>query len=110
MNNTNQNHAPVTDEEIAIACRGGEDWLTVEAVRDCLNVFQPFYKQRLTAEDGVEIMMNTWQLFDILYPNGVGADADASAAATRSVAAAPSGSIPASPDVGSAGLATVADG
>jgi len=103
MNDVNQNHAPVTDEEIAYACRGGEDWLTVKAVRECLDVFQPYYKERLTAEDGVEIMTNTWRLFDILYPDGVGVDSDPTNPATEPQVAAQSRSAKLSPDAASAG-------
>ncbi|MGE0609470.1 MAG: hypothetical protein AB7O62_20430 [Pirellulales bacterium] len=47
---------------------GSPKWITSERIEDTLRVWQPRYKQLLTAEDGLEILINVRNLLDVLYP------------------------------------------
>jgi hypothetical protein len=42
--------AEITDEEILIELRGLPDWITVEAIRETLATWQPYYPEPLTAK------------------------------------------------------------
>src|ERR1700689_4870544 len=59
-------HEPVTDHEIAAVLRGPPSWITPDLIRNTLTTWQPYYKQRLTAEDAYEILTNTGRLFKVL--------------------------------------------
>ena len=41
-------------------------WMTLDAVRDTLQVFGPLYKMPLTPSDAVEIILNVGRLFEVL--------------------------------------------
>lgn len=47
---------------------GSPNWITSERIEDTLRVWQPRYKQLLTAEDALEILINVRNLLDVLYP------------------------------------------
>lgn len=47
---------------------GAPNWITPEEIEDTLRVWQPKYKQLLTAEDALEILINVRNLLDVLYP------------------------------------------
>ena len=41
-------------------------WITAERIEDTIKVWQPYYKDKLTIEDAVAIMVNITALFDVL--------------------------------------------
>ncbi len=41
-------------------------WITAEGIEDTIKVWQPYYKDKLTVEDAVAIMVNITALFDVL--------------------------------------------
>lgn len=47
---------------------GSPKWITPEEIEDTLRVWQPRYKQLLTADDALEILINVRNLLDVLYP------------------------------------------
>ena len=47
---------------------GAPKWITPEEIEDTLRVWQPSYRQLLTADDALEILINTHNLFDVLFP------------------------------------------
>lgn len=47
---------------------GAPKWITPEKIEDTLRVWQPRYKQLLTADDALEILINVRNLLDVLYP------------------------------------------
>jgi hypothetical protein len=55
-------HEPVTDDDIRQALRGAPDWITPKLMRETLDVFQPRYKERLTAHDALEMLIIVGQL------------------------------------------------
>jgi hypothetical protein len=58
---------PVTPVEIAAAIRGAPLWITAESVLDTLATWQPYYAEKLTAEDAVDMLIRVGQLFEIVY-------------------------------------------
>lgn len=53
-----QAHAPVPD--------GTPGWITPELIAATLNHWQSYYREVLTEEDAVEILLNTAHLLDLL--------------------------------------------
>lgn len=47
---------------------GAPKWITPEEIEDTLRVWQPSYRQLLTAMDALEILINTHNLLDVLFP------------------------------------------
>lgn len=47
---------------------GSPTWITPERIEYTLRVWQPRYKQLLTAEEALEILINVRNLLDVLYP------------------------------------------
>lgn len=47
---------------------GAPNWITPEEIEDTLRVWQPYYRQLLTALDALEIMLNVRNLLDVMYP------------------------------------------
>ena len=45
---------------------GAPKWVTPDLIERTINVFQPKYNKPLTAEDSLEIILNTVHLFDLL--------------------------------------------
>jgi hypothetical protein len=45
---------------------GTPEWITPELIRRTLQVWQPYYAQRLTPEDAVTIIRNAGELFAVL--------------------------------------------
>ena len=45
---------------------GTPKWITPELLADTLRVWQPYYKEKLTPADAVEIMASTGQLLSVL--------------------------------------------
>lgn len=43
-------------------------WITPEGIEDTLRVWQPYYRQLLTALDALEILLNVHNLLDVMYP------------------------------------------
>lgn len=56
----------VTDDEIADACRGCEPWITPAMVRGTLDTWQPYYADRLSADEAVGLLMRVGKLYEIL--------------------------------------------
>ena len=55
----------MTENDVRIP-PGTPAWITPELVADTLRVWQPYYKEKLTTADAVEIMMNVSRLYDVL--------------------------------------------
>lgn len=47
---------------------GAPKWITPEEIEDTLRVWQPSYRQLLTADDALEILINTRNLLDVMFP------------------------------------------
>ena len=47
---------------------GAPKWITPDEIEDTLRVWQPSYRQLLTAEDALEILMNVRNLLDVMFP------------------------------------------
>ena len=45
---------------------GTPEWITPELIRRTLQVWQPYYAERLTPEDAVTILRNAGELFAVL--------------------------------------------
>ena len=45
---------------------GAPKWITPEQIEDTLRVWQPYYRQLLTALDALEIMVNVRNLLDLM--------------------------------------------
>lgn len=61
-----------SDEEIKRVCRGAPAWITPEILRETLDTFNPYYDNKLTPEDVLEICVNVGQLFELLYSSETG--------------------------------------
>ena len=57
---------PVSDNEIVTTLHGAPEWITLELMRDTLDTFQPYYAERLTADDANEMLRNVGNLFAVL--------------------------------------------
>jgi len=44
---------------------GTPRWITEELIADTLRVWQPYYKEALTVDDAVEILVNVTNLFEV---------------------------------------------
>jgi hypothetical protein len=55
----------MTNELSAQVPKGAPSWVTPEAIADTLRVWQPYYKQKLTDDDALEIIMNVTRLVDV---------------------------------------------
>jgi hypothetical protein len=42
------------------------DWITPELLDETLKTWQPYYNEKLTPEDGIEILRNIGRIIDIL--------------------------------------------
>lgn len=49
---------------------GAPKWITGDEIEDTLRVWQRYYRQLLTADDALEILVNTRNLLDVLFPRG----------------------------------------
>jgi hypothetical protein len=49
---------------------GAPKWITGFEIEDTLRVWQPSYPQLLTPDDALEILVNTRNLLDVLFPLG----------------------------------------
>lgn len=45
---------------------GAPDWVTAELLADTVAAWQPYYPQRLTADDALEILLTVGRLFKVL--------------------------------------------
>ena len=45
---------------------GAPDWVTVELITYTIEVWQPYYRDRLTADDALEMLLNAGQLLRVL--------------------------------------------
>lgn len=45
---------------------GAPDWVTAELIAYTIEVWQPYYQYRLTADDALEILLNAGQLLRAL--------------------------------------------
>lgn len=61
------NHdGPLAPPEQPALPPGTPDWITVELVRMTLKVWQKHYKEPLSTQDAVTILLNAGQLFGVL--------------------------------------------
>lgn len=51
---------------------GAPKWVTCERISDTIRVWQPSYKELLTSDDALEILLNVHALLDVLFPRTVG--------------------------------------
>jgi len=58
--------APVAPTEPVVLPPGTPDWITVDLLRLTLKVWQKHYKEPLSTQDAVTIILNARQLFGIL--------------------------------------------
>ena len=47
---------------------GAPKWITGNEIEDTLRVWQRYYRQLLTADDALEILINVHNLFDVMFP------------------------------------------
>ena len=47
---------------------GAPKWITGNEIEDTLRVWQRYYRQLLTADDALEILINVHNLLDVMYP------------------------------------------
>lgn len=47
---------------------GAPKWITGDEIEDTLRVWQRYYRQLLTADDALEILINVHNLLDLMYP------------------------------------------
>jgi hypothetical protein len=50
---------------------GAPKWVTGERISDTIRVWQPSYKELLTPDDALEILLNVHALLDVLFPRTV---------------------------------------
>jgi hypothetical protein len=62
---TNVDGPPALPEPRAIP-PGTPEWITIDLVRLTLKVWQKHYKEPLSTQDAVTILLNTGQLFGVL--------------------------------------------
>lgn len=61
------NHdGPLAPQEQPVLPPGTPEWITVELVRLTLKVWQKHYKEPLSTQDAVTILLNAGQLFGVL--------------------------------------------
>lgn len=54
------------DANTSLNRAGRPAWITDELVADTLEVWQPFYRETLTARDAIEILLSVGRLLDVL--------------------------------------------
>ena len=52
----------------AVVPPGAPKWITPEEIEDTIRVWQPKYRQLLTAKDALEMLLNVRSLLDALFP------------------------------------------
>lgn len=57
---------PPAPPELSALPPGTPEWITVELVRMTLKVWQKHYKEPLSTQDAVTILLNAGQLFGVL--------------------------------------------
>ena len=57
---------PVTDEEIGESLRGATAWITPALMRNTLDTWQPYYVERLSADEALDILIRVGQLYRLL--------------------------------------------
>lgn len=57
-------------EWFSVVPPGAPNWITGFEIEDTLRVWQPSYPQLLTPDDALEILVNTRNLLDVLFPLG----------------------------------------
>lgn len=57
---------PLAPPELPTLPPGTPEWITVELVRMTLKVWQKHYKEPLSTQDAVTILLNAGQLFGVL--------------------------------------------
>lgn len=63
-------------EWFSVVPPGAPKWITGNEIEDTLRVWQRYYRQLLTAEDALEILINVHNLLDVMYPkDGEGKEA-----------------------------------
>ena len=49
---------------------GAPEWVTAELLEEAIDVWQPYYEERLTARDALEITLSVGRLADIAKAEG----------------------------------------
>lgn len=55
-------------EWFSVVPPGAPKWITGNEIEDTLRVWQRYYRQLLTADDALEILINVHNLLDVMYP------------------------------------------
>lgn len=58
----------VVKEWFSVVPPGAPKWITGNEIEDTLRVWQRYYRQLLTADDALEILINVHNLLDVMYP------------------------------------------
>jgi hypothetical protein len=63
--NHQRNGAKAEDAK-SIRPAGTPDWITAELVEQTIRVWQPFYREVVTPEEAVTMILNVGRLYDVL--------------------------------------------
>ena len=55
----------------AVVPPGAPTWITGDDIEETIRVWQPSYGELLTPDDALEILLNTHNLLDVLFPRAV---------------------------------------
>lgn len=56
------------DRWFGVVPPGAPKWITPDDIEETIRVWQPSYRQLLSADDALEILINTRNLLDVLFP------------------------------------------
>ena len=63
-----QRDCQIREDANSIVPAGSPDWITPELVEATIRVWQPYYKEVLTPEEAVTMILTVGRLFDALSP------------------------------------------
>jgi len=49
-----------------VHCGGTPGWITPDLIQDTIDTWQPYYQERLTTTDAIEILQSVGRLCDVL--------------------------------------------
>jgi len=55
-----------TEDAKSIVPAGAPDWITAELVEETIRVWQPFYREVVTPEEAVTMILNVGRLYEVL--------------------------------------------
>ena len=63
-----QSDCQIREDATSIVPAGSPDWITAELIEATIRVWQPYYKEVLTPEEAVTMILTVGRLFDALSP------------------------------------------